>query len=224
MKRCLLFLFVLGMVANAQRDTMRARITGDRGDRGKCTLEVVVDTAADVEFTGDTGRLITVAGNPANWVRIDCSEPMPRDPQEFRFRGIDGRGDVRLIRDPRSNRGIAVVHIEDRKGGREGYTFDLEWRGGSNYGGGGFPGRGRGGYDGGRGGYDGGRGGGRDGYIVACQSDRGRRSFCRADTSRGVRLVRELNGSRCRQGDSWGFNQEGIWVDRGCRGEFEVGR
>ena len=34
-----------------------------------------------------------------------------------------------LIRDPRNNRGIAVVRLEDPKGGREGYTFDIEWRG-----------------------------------------------------------------------------------------------
>ena len=32
--------------------------------------------------------------------------------------------------DPRNN-GVATVRIEDPKGGREGYTFDLEWTGGS---------------------------------------------------------------------------------------------
>ena len=31
----------------------------------------------------------------------------------------------------RGGRGVAVVRIEDQKGGREGYTFDLEWRGNS---------------------------------------------------------------------------------------------
>ena len=61
---------------------------------------------------------------------------MPRNPVDFRFHGIDGRGNVQLVGDPRS-RGVAVVRIEDNKGGTEGYTFDLEWRGGSGYGAGG---------------------------------------------------------------------------------------
>ena len=59
-------------------------------------------------------------------------------PVDFRFVGIDGRGRVSLVGDPREGRGLAVVRIEDQKGGREGYTFDLEWRGNSaGYGGGG---------------------------------------------------------------------------------------
>jgi hypothetical protein len=97
---------------------------------------------------------------------------MPRRVGDFRFRGIDGRGDVNLVSDPRSS-GRAVVRIEDRQGGREGYTFDLEWRGGS--GGvwpGGYdngPGRGDGRYDG-RGRYDGPNGGG--GRFTAAQAIR----------------------------------------------------
>jgi hypothetical protein len=55
---------------------------------------------------------------------------MPTDPSEFRFSGIDGRGRQDLIQDPRNSRGAAVVRIQDPKGGGEGYTFDLEWRGG----------------------------------------------------------------------------------------------
>jgi hypothetical protein len=124
----------------AAPDTFRANITGSNGDRGKCTIEVVVDEAAEVEVSGDMGRIRTLAGTPAHWVRMQCTSPMPRNPEEFRFRGIDGRGRVELIRDPRSNRGAAVVRIIDTKGGREGYTFDLEWRGygnsGPRYGGG----------------------------------------------------------------------------------------
>lgn len=59
---------------------------------------------------------------------------MPSNPVDFRFRGIDGRGSQQLVRDPRSTGGIAVVRIEDSSGGSEGYTFDLEWRGGSGLG------------------------------------------------------------------------------------------
>lgn len=56
-------------------------------------------------------------------------------PDNFRFRGIDGRGRQELVRDP-NNGGAAVIRIDDPKGGSEGYTFDVEWRGGSGGGGG----------------------------------------------------------------------------------------
>ena len=213
-----LSLMAIGVVVPVSaQSTMRARMTGDRGDRGKCTIEVEVDGVADVEVSGDQGRIRTLSGQPANWRRLECSEPLPRDPNDFRFRGIDGRGRVQLIRDPRQGRGVAVVRIEDNKGGREGYTFDLEWRGGSNYG---RPGNDRP-WDG-RGPRD--RDDRNDRYMVTCASDDRRRRYCEADTSRGVRLVRQLGGAGCRQGSSWGYDRRGIWVDRGCRAEFEVGR
>lgn len=110
--------------------TMRANIRGGGGDSGKCTIEVTVDGAADVEIRGDTGRIRTLQGQPSSWRRFECTSPLPSNPVDFRFRGIDGRGNVSLLRDP-SGGGPAVVRIEDRQGGREGYTFDLEWRGGA---------------------------------------------------------------------------------------------
>jgi hypothetical protein len=122
--------------AGAATLTKRATITGTRGDQGKCTVEVDVDGAADVEISGDMGRLRTLSGQTAEWRRLECTSPMPRNPANFNFRGIDGRGNVNLVRDPRQSRGAAVVRIEDPKGGREGYTFDLEWSGGSDYNGG----------------------------------------------------------------------------------------
>jgi hypothetical protein len=58
---------------------------------------------------------------------------MPPQPANFRFQGIDGRGRQTLLADPISNRGTAVVRIEDPKGGRERYTFDLLWNGNGGY-------------------------------------------------------------------------------------------
>jgi Protein of unknown function (DUF3011) len=58
--------------------------------------------------------------------------------------------------------------------------------------------------------------------TVTCSSTRGRRATCQADTRRGVTLVRELRGSRCEEGFSWGYNRREIWVDRGCRAEFSL--
>src|SRR5579862_1724923 len=59
---------------------------------------------------------------------------------------------------------------------------------------------------------------------LTCNSNNGRYRYCRADTQNRVQLVRQLSGSRCNQGYSWGFDYRGIWVDRGCRAQFEFGR
>ncbi len=151
----------LGLPAGAASvQTRRADIRGGGGDGGKCTIEVEVDDTAEVEVSGDQGRIQTLSGSPSVWRRFQCSSPMPRNPGDFRFSGIDGRGRVELIRDPRNNGGRAVVRIQDSQGGREGYTFDLEWRGN----GGGYPEGGA--YPGGGGGN---RfpGGGGDGRLTA---------------------------------------------------------
>jgi hypothetical protein len=58
---------------------------------------------------------------------------------------------------------------------------------------------------------------------IRCESRRNRYQYCRADTDNRVRIVRQLGG-RCSQGRSWGYDDDGVWVDRGCRAEFEVGR
>ena len=58
--------------------------------------------------------------------------------------------------------------------------------------------------------------------VLTCSSDDGRRHLCRADTSGKVRLTRQISGSPCRLDETWGYDRNGIWVDRGCRAEFEV--
>jgi len=112
--------------------TYRAQIRGG-GDHGKCTIEVDVDGVAEIEIQGDQGRMRTLSGNPSGWRRMECNQPLPPNPQGFRFSGVDGRGRQTLLRDPSSNRGVAVVRIEDPQGGHEGYTFDIEWGGGGGY-------------------------------------------------------------------------------------------
>ena len=57
---------------------------------------------------------------------------------------------------------------------------------------------------------------------VTCASDDGRRNFCSADTRGGVLIERELSGGACVQGTTWGYNRRGIWVDQGCRAQFNV--
>src|SRR5438552_926605 len=115
-------LTALTVIAGAQQ--RRATFLGGGApDRGKCTIEVVVDGAAEVEVRGDQASLRNLAGNPPQWRRFECTGPLPSNPGEFRFAGVDGRGRQELVRDPR-NGGVAVVRIEDREGGSEGYTFD----------------------------------------------------------------------------------------------------
>jgi len=96
---------------------------------GKCTVEVEIDRAADVFVTGANVQIRNLAGGPAMLVRNNCSAPLPFTPAGFQFRGIDGRGRQMLVADPNSNRGTAVVRLEDPDGGRERYTFDLIWSG-----------------------------------------------------------------------------------------------
>ncbi len=247
--RLQVFLVLLASTAipGFSQDTIRANVRGgNRGDGGKCTIEVDVDDVAEVEVRGDTARIRTLSGGPSRFRRFECDGIMPPRPAEFRFTGVDGRGRQNLIRDPR-NGGVAVVRIEDPKSGREGYTFDLEWRGGGNYGNGrGYNDRRGDGYDDRRndryddrrndryddrrnGRYDDRRdyGNGRNqngAYTVSCSSDNGRRQYCQADVRGSVRMVRQFSRAACRQGESWGYDNRGIWVDRGCGAEFEVGR
>ncbi|HEY6345339.1 MAG TPA: DUF3011 domain-containing protein [Bryobacteraceae bacterium] len=57
---------------------------------------------------------------------------------------------------------------------------------------------------------------------ISCSSDGGR-VFCAADTNGGVRLERQYRDSAaCIQDETWGYTERGIWVDRGCAGEFAL--
>jgi hypothetical protein len=62
-----------------------------------------------------------------------------------------------------------------------------------------------------------------EGQVITCSSDDGRRNFCNVDTRRGVRLSRQISGSPCVETQTWGYDNRGVWVDRGCRAEFVVG-
>ncbi len=130
-KDLLLTAAILAAPALGFAQTRQATIKGPGGASGKCTLEVRVDIVAEVDVFGSTGRLRNLAGQPATWTRMECSGPLPARMSDFRFKGIDGRGKMTLVQDPRNNNGTAVIHIEDSKGGSEGYTFDLEWSGAS---------------------------------------------------------------------------------------------
>ena len=58
------------------------------------------------------------------------------------------------------------------------------------------------------------------GITITCSSNNGKRNYCPANTSRGVQLSNQRSGSPCVQGQTWGYDGRGIWVDRGCRADF----
>ncbi len=64
-------------------------------------------------------------------------------------------------------------------------------------------------------GYDDDRHGGRDGGgIVRCESVKNRSNECRLEGR--PRLIRQLSGSPCVEGETWGQSRSGVWVTRGC--------
>lgn len=58
--------------------------------------------------------------------------------------------------------------------------------------------------------------------TVRCESTNSRRVFCRVNTHGGVRIVRQLSHSSCRQGRTWNYDSRGIWVNSGCRADFAI--
>ncbi|MDG4554013.1 MAG: DUF3011 domain-containing protein [Candidatus Competibacter sp.] len=71
------------------------------------------------------------------------------------------------------------------------------------------------------GGEQGRRRGGHDATVRCESTDQGYR-YCRADTRDGVQLYRQLSKNACRYNDTWGYDRRGVWVDRGCRGDFQL--
>ncbi len=124
---------VFASFAGAQSSQRQASIRGGgSSDSGKCTIEVVVDGAAEVRIQGTNATLRTNSGQAAQWRRFECTSVMPSNPVNFQFAGVDGRGRQSLVRDPR-NGGATVVQIDDPDNGSEGYTFDLIWGGNQGF-------------------------------------------------------------------------------------------
>ncbi|MCS6781961.1 MAG: DUF3011 domain-containing protein [Gloeomargarita sp. SKYBB_i_bin120] len=59
--------------------------------------------------------------------------------------------------------------------------------------------------------------------TMTCRSVNFKYQFCRVNTQGGVRLQRQLSHSPCVQGRTWGYDDQGVWVDRGCAAAFLIG-
>lgn len=55
-----------------------------------------------------------------------------------------------------------------------------------------------------------------------CESSKGSPRFCQAGSRGDIRLVRQISRSPCVEGSTWGRERNGVWVEQGCRAEFEV--
>jgi hypothetical protein len=63
--------------------------------------------------------------------------------------------------------------------------------------------------------------------TVRCDSEYGRYNTCAVTSKWGEqyyygRLVRQLSNTRCQEDVNYGFFLNTVWVDRGCRGVFEM--
>ncbi len=57
---------------------------------------------------------------------------------------------------------------------------------------------------------------------VTCSSDDLRLHWCQVDTRDGVALVKQQGAADCVFNRTWGYARAGVWVDRGCRADFEI--
>ena len=63
--------------------------------------------------------------------------------------------------------------------------------------------------------------GGIGNYSVTCSSIDNRRASCAWNNRHGRPYVtQQLSSETCREGSSWGYTGNQIWVDRGCRARF----
>jgi hypothetical protein len=59
--------------------------------------------------------------------------------------------------------------------------------------------------------------------IVRCESQDERRQTCALPfRARSVTIRRQLSDTRCQFNYNWGWSADRVWVDRGCRAEFNA--
>jgi hypothetical protein len=58
--------------------------------------------------------------------------------------------------------------------------------------------------------------------AVKCESNNGGRVYCGAYTANQVTMNKQISGAPCTRGSTWGVDNRGLWVDRGCRATFFI--
>lgn len=57
---------------------------------------------------------------------------------------------------------------------------------------------------------------------ITCGSQNYGYNYCRVYTGGRVRLAHQLSHKPCTEGSTWGYDSQGVWVDKGCRADFIV--
>src|SRR5882724_8708559 len=57
---------------------------------------------------------------------------------------------------------------------------------------------------------------------VKCESNDGGRRYCGTYNNNRVQMDRQISHSACIEGQTWGVDSRGLWVDRGCRAYFRI--
>jgi hypothetical protein len=58
--------------------------------------------------------------------------------------------------------------------------------------------------------------------TVKCESNNGNRVYCGSYRSNQVTLQRQISTTLCDRNRTWGVDNRGLWVDRGCRAIFLI--
>jgi hypothetical protein len=58
--------------------------------------------------------------------------------------------------------------------------------------------------------------------VISCDSKNYKRRYCPAPVRNYAQLVQQRSKRACRFNKSWGYDQGGVWVNKGCRGEFAI--
>src|SRR5688572_7664038 len=57
---------------------------------------------------------------------------------------------------------------------------------------------------------------------VRCDSNDGRYRECSVGLADAVSVARQWSTTKCVRGENWGYRDGMIWVDEGCRADFNV--
>lgn len=121
-----LLLCLLSVTAFAQRETY-----GDYRDdnrQARFRWEGVVDGTTFIRISRRQVDYEYRSGSPVQRQRYDFSDPLPFQRVDVRLNVIEGRGEVTLLEQPRSeNNFTALVRIDDNDRGTGVYAFELLW-------------------------------------------------------------------------------------------------
>jgi Protein of unknown function (DUF3011) len=58
--------------------------------------------------------------------------------------------------------------------------------------------------------------------VFTCSSDDMGLHTCRVGPNQGIQFLRQRSDSACVAGRTYGINRDGVWVNNGCRADFQV--